>query len=290
MAAATAGEVKAASVKWLSDGVYVLEVQPYPKWRPRRGGVDRKQMPAVGAPPDVRFPPFQRAALANGLKVILAERHSVPVVRLGLLLDAGRRPTSSPCPARPAGHGHARRGHGQPDVAEISDELAALGAELGSGSNLDTSSVACRRSRTSWMRPSTFTPMSSCTPLSPRRISGRLQKLQITDIQQEKDSPVGMALRVFPKIIYGPGHAYGNPFSGSGFEATVAKLTRADLVKFHETWFKPNHATLVVVGDTTMAEIKPKIEKLFQGWKPGKVPSKNVAAVALRQDGRVHPG
>ena len=38
---------------------------------------------------------------------------------------------------------------------------------------------------------------------------------------------------------------------------------REDLIKFHQTWFKPNNATLIVVGDTTMAEIKPKLEKLF---------------------------
>ena len=49
----------------------------------------------------------------------------------------------------------------------------------------------------------------------------------------------------------------------AGTEESVAKLTRDDLAKFHQTWFKPNNATLVVVGDTTLAEIKPKLEKLF---------------------------
>ena len=45
--------------------------------------------------------------------------------------------------------------------------------------------------------------------------------------------------------------------------ARSPKITRDDLVKFHQTWFKPNNATLVVVGDTTLAEIKPKLETLF---------------------------
>ena len=56
-------------------------------------------------------------------------------------------------------------------------------------------------------------------------------------------------------------------------------MTREDLAKWHETWFKPNNATLLVVGDTTLAEIKPLLEKLFAGWKPGDVPKKNVAQV-----------
>ena len=68
---------------------------------------------------------------------------------------------------------------------------------------------------------------------------------------------------------HGAGHAYGNPLTGSGTEASVEKLTREDLVKFHNQWFKPNHATLVIAGDATLAEVTPKLEKLFANWKPG---------------------
>jgi len=66
-----------------------------------------------------------------------------------------------------------------------------------------------------------------------------------------------MALRVVPHLLYGQGHPYSLPFTGSGTEASVSKMTRADLVKFHDTWFKPNNATLLVVGDTTLAEVNP---------------------------------
>jgi zinc protease len=88
-----------------------------------------------------------------------------------------------------------------------------------------------------------------------------------------------MALRVFPALLYGPQHAYGNPFTGSGTESSVSKLTRADLAKFHETWFVPNDSTLIVVGDTTLGELTPKLETLFAGWKPRQVPKKNIGTV-----------
>src|SRR5438093_2286371 len=55
-----------------------------------------------------------------------------------------------------------------------------------------------------------------------------------------------------------PIYAYGNPLTGSGTEESVTRMTRDDLVRFHRTWFKPNHATLVVVGDISLAEIQPK--------------------------------
>jgi zinc protease len=89
-----------------------------------------------------------------------------------------------------------------------------------------------------------------------------------------------MALRVLPKLLYGNGHPYGLPFSGSGYEDGVAKITREDLVKFHQTWFKPGNATMVVVGDTTMSEIKPKLEALFKDWQKGSVPAKKVASIS----------
>src|SRR6185503_6259039 len=95
--------------------------------------------------------------------------------------------------------------------------------------------------------------------------------------QQEKSEPMTMALRVFPTLLYGKEHAYGNPFTGSGTEASVAKITTSDLRKFYDTWMKPNNATLIIVGDTTLDEIAPRIEKLFRYWKPAEVPRKNIA-------------
>ena len=58
---------------------------------------------------------------------------------------------------------------------------------------------------------------------------------------------------------------------------SVAAIKRDDLVKYHDTWFKPNNATLIVVGDTTLAEIRPKLESLFARWQRGDVPMKRLA-------------
>jgi zinc protease len=63
----------------------------------------------------------------------------------------------------------------------------------------------------------------------------------------------------------------------------VESMTRDDLRRFHDRWFKPNNATLLVVGDTTLSEITPKLEKLFAGWKSGPVPTRNIPTVAQPQ-------
>ena len=111
----------------------------------------------------------------------------------------------------------------------------------------------------------------------------RIRAQYLTKIQQEKTQPNSMALRVLPSLIYGDEHAYGQPLTGSGTEASMSAITRTDLVDFHSTWFRPNNATLVVVGDTTMAEIAPKIEALFRDWEQGDIPVKNIAPVSATQ-------
>jgi zinc protease len=171
---------------------------------------------------------------------------------------------------------------------QISDRLADLGATLGTASRLDVSSVSLE-ALTARLDPSLelfadviLHPAFRATDVE------RLRKQRLVQIQREKTDPVGMALRVFPRIVYGEGHAYANPWTGSGTEASTAKIARADLVKFHQTWFKPNHATLVIVGATSLAQIRPKLERLFAGWRPGDVPSKNIATVAPRAGSSVY--
>ncbi len=116
-------------------------------------------------------------------------------------------------------------------------------------------------------------------PAFPEKEFARLQKERIAGIQREKVTPQAMALRVVPTLLYGPGHPYAVPFTGTGTEASVGKMTREDLAKFHDTWFKPNNATLLVVGDTTLAEIKPKLEKLLASWQAGDVPKRTMPHV-----------
>ena len=88
-----------------------------------------------------------------------------------------------------------------------------------------------------------------------------------------------MALRVLPGSALRDGPRLRQALDRVGHRGVDREDHRDDLVEFHRTWFKPNHATLIVVGATTMAEIRPKLERLFAGWRPGDVPAKNIADV-----------
>jgi zinc protease len=273
-------DLKQAARKWLTDDVYILEVSPFPEFESSSVAADRSKLPAPSAPPEVKFPDLQRAQLSNGLKIVLAERHSLPMVNFNLLIDAGYASDQFATP------GTARLSMSMLDEGtrrrtslQISDELALLGADLGSGSGLDSSSVSLSTLTTALGQSLDIYADVILNPAFPEADFKRLQKQLIAGIQQEKSEPVSMALRVFPRILYGSGHAYGNPFTGSGTEESVGKLSRADLEKFHRTWFKPGNATLIIVGDTTLKEITPRLEKYFGAWRAGSVPAKNLAQV-----------
>jgi zinc protease len=289
VAGATARDLQDAAVKWLSDGKYVLEVHPFPEYTTIASAVDRSALPTPGEPPTASFPEMQRAMLSNGLEIVLAERHAVPVVNLRLMVDAGYAadqfglPGTSSLAMSMLDEGTRRR-----TALEISEELAMLGATLGAGSNLDMSTVFFSSLTENLDESLDIFADVVLNPSFPEEDFERLQRQRMVQIQQEKAQPFGMALRVFSQLLYGGDHAYGNPLTGSGTEASVQQMTRESLVEFHETWFKPNNATLIVVGATTMDEIRPKLERLFRDWQPGDVPQKNLATVAHQPGAAVY--
>ena len=277
---ATAAEIRDAARRWLSDGVYVLEVHPFPAYTTVASSVDRKTMPPLGAPPDAPLPAVERRTLANGLKVVLSHRTAIPMVRMSLLLDAGFAADKAGAPGissmtmRMLDQGTATR-----SALQIGDALASLGASLSAGAGLDVATVSLSVLKDKLDPALGIYADVILHPSFPASDFARVKQATLARIQQEKVQPTSLALRVMPALLYGPGHAYSQPLTGSGTEESVRAMTRDDLVRFAQSWFKPNHATLVVVGDITMQELAPKLESAFQGWKPGDIPATNIATV-----------
>jgi zinc protease len=293
---ATVAEVQRASRTWLSDGVFVLNVQPFPEYHAAAAGADRSKLPTVGSPAPLKLPPLQRATLSNGLKVVLAERHAVPVVQISLIVDAGHAADSLALSGSKNLAGTSNlalamisNGTKTRNALQISARSEELGAEIGAGSTLDTSFISLNA--ISSELPNSLELFSDVllNPTFPEAELLRLKNQSIASIQQAKAQPRGIASRLFPSLVYGEGHPYSNPFSGIGTEATVNSMTVDELRGFYKRWVRPDNATLLIVGDTTLQQIQPLLEQRLAGWKapPEALPTKQVSPVALPSKPRI---
>ncbi len=282
---ATISDLRDAARRWLSDGLYQLEVTPYLEYKVASAGADRSKLPEVGTTPNVKLPAFERMTLSNGLKVVLAERHELPLVNFTMLMDAGN---SADNPATPGAAGMTSSlltsGTDKYNALQISDEIQRLGAEIEAGSSLDSSTVSLSALK-SKLEPSLALYSDIVLhPSFPQEDFARQQKLQIAAIQRAKTSPSAMANRVMTPLLYGKEHPYGLVLN----EAGVGKLTQDTIIKFHETWYRPNNATLVIVGDTTLGEIKPQLEKAFASWKQGNTAKRTIPKVEAPKQTEVY--
>ncbi|WP_028080904.1 M16 family metallopeptidase [Solimonas soli] len=280
---ATPAALRAVAQRWLSDGVFKLDVQPFPEYSTAASGADRSKLPELGEPPALKLPPLQHATLANGLQIALAERHDVPVVQFSLLADAGYAADAG------AKAGTAKltfdmldEGAGRYDALSLAAAADALGALIGTGSTLDTSFIKLNALKAKLQPSLALYADVVLRPTFPAPELERLKKLQLAGIQQEKAQAFGIARRLYTKLLYGADHAYANPASGSGTEASVASMQVDDLRAFYRRWLRPDNATLLIVGDTTLAEIKPLLDAQFGAWKApaAPLPRKNLATVA----------
>ncbi|BDU18425.1 M16 family metallopeptidase [Lysobacter auxotrophicus] len=290
---ASARDLTAVANNWLTKGSHTLVVVPGdrtvvaedasvtpapmklpavdPKYTTTRSAVDRSAgPPKTGQFPDLKFPTLQRATLKNGTTVILAERHDIPVVQMsyefagGYSADQGRKLGTSSFAM-----GMMDEGAGELDSLAFGDRAESLGANLGAGASLDGGKAYLSALKQN-LDPSValFAKMLREPRFDQKEID-RVKATWVAGIKQEKARPNGAAMRVLPPLLYGAGHAYAIPFSGSGTEGSIASLTRDDLVAFHRDWVRPDGATLIVVGDTTLKEIVPLLDRHLGDWKPG---------------------
>lgn len=287
---ATPAQLQGVAREWLSHGSYTLEVQPFPQYTVANSTVDRSKLPETNSVPDLIFPKLQRASLANGLNIILAERHSIPTVNIsmqfnaGYAADQGAKPGTANFTMAMLSEGTATR-----TAQQLSETLEGLGANFKAGCSLDSCSVNLDTLTKNIDASLDLYSDLLLQPLFPEQNLRRLRSQWLAGISQEKVDPEKLALRLLPQLLYGAGHPYAAPATGSGTEAGINSLTREDLLYFQKKWMRADNATLIVVDDITMKDLLPKLTSLFSQWSnpPQSKPSKNIAQVALPATARV---
>ncbi|HET7266612.1 MAG TPA: pitrilysin family protein [Oleiagrimonas sp.] len=321
MMAATPEDVRSVARKWLGEGDYTLVVKPLPEgktladvehtdkglgpapgkpelvtpaetdWHAVSSDVDRsKGVPEVTHYPDLTFPTLQHATLDNGIEVTLAERHSVPLVEMSLQFDSGY--------ASDQGHklgranftmGMLDEGTDKLDSIQIAKRKQRLGARIDTGCGLDAC-TASLNALTDKLQPSLalfahIVRHPAFRKADIRRIRGQW----LAGIAHEKARPTTLALRVMPRLLYGKGHAYAMPFTGSGTTASIKALTAADMHAFMHDYIRPDNVRIMVAGDIDMDTLVDELNQAFGDWSAPDtpVPHKDIAKVTPPEHPRV---
>lgn len=288
--AATPEEVRQVAAKWLGAKHYTLIVKPYPPLNASKPVVDRNVLPAIGAEPaDIGFPPVASATLSNGLRIVLAERHSTPVVRCALVVDAGyasdprdKRGTASLAMTL------LTKGGSSSHPFALADALDAIGARVSAWNTLDVSVAALESPSTSVADALDLFAGIVLRPVFPEPNLQSSRRQRLAEIAQDKADPGRTGMSFVRRLIYGDAHPYAVPLSGFGSEQTISRITRDDVVAWHGTWFRPDNSTLVIIGDVTLPEVTPHLERAFGRWRVAASAQTKTMAAPQRQLPKVY--
>jgi len=289
---ASAEAITATANEWLSTGYHEITVLPFGEFQSVATDADRSALPSVTETPELVWPAVETAELSNGMDIVFVRRDAVPVVEMQMVFDAGYAADS----VEGGQTGLASftmnmldEGAGRMDALEIAAEAERLGANLSTGAGLDQSTVTLSALRSNLRDSLDLMATVITDPTFADDDIDRIREQTLNGIRQEMANPIAIALRMLPPEMYGEGHAYSVPFTGSGTMENVTGFTRDDLVAHHRTWMRPDNATLFIVGDTTLDEITPMLERAFRRWDAPStpLPQKNMARAENADSARV---
>jgi zinc protease len=213
---------------------------------------------------EVKFPPYQIRTLANGLQVIAVSHHEQPAVALRLIVRAGGAqdpPEKSGVATLVAAlldQGTATR-----DAEQIATAIDSIGGLIGTGAGSDLTfiqSIVMKDSLAFGL--DMVSDLARNPKFSPEELERQRQQV-LSGLKVGYEDPDYIAGMVFDRLVYGF-HPYGKPDTGT--PASIASVTRDDLVSFHKAWFGANNAILAIVGDVTHEEAFAGAERAFGKW------------------------
>ena len=294
--AVTAADVKRVAAKYLGTNRIRVDVTPGPATpRPEEAAVDRSnqaplvsppvaaiqndidrtKLPTPGPNPEYTPAPAVRRKLSNGVEVLIAERHDLPIVGMNLVVKGGATTVAAGKEGLASLAGSLMtEGTTSRNAVQLARDLGELGASLNASGGLEASTLSLTTLTRHLPKALPIFTDVLFHPSFPEKDLERLRAQRLAALLRQTDSPTTIAGIVFPKLLYGADHPYGR--TANGTPKTVKGLTRDDVVAYHKSVFVPNNAALIVVGDVTPDGIIPVLEAALRDWQPGSPVSHNL--------------
>ncbi|HEU4884533.1 MAG TPA: pitrilysin family protein [Longimicrobium sp.] len=244
-----------------------LDAQPGPRPAPRIVA----QQPGLAPVTPYTLPPVDEFRLANGLRVVLVRQTAVPMVTARLILNAGAEHE----PAARAGLAVLTanllpEGTATMSGPELAERMERLGAEFQTGAGQNLAFVAVTALKPVFGEALSLAAGTVSAPAFPERDFERVRQQGITAHVQAQATVEGLANEAFSRAVFVPEAPYSRRTSGTA--ATLATITRDDVLGWHRSMYVPAGATLLLVGDLAADEARRLAEQAFGAWQ-GAAPS-----------------
>ncbi len=210
----------------------------------------------------VNFPEIQKFELPNKLVVYVVENHEVPLVDVQLVIKAGtvHDELLASMTASILSEGTKKR-----TKAQIDEAIEQVGSSLGTSAGTYDAVISTRV-----LKPNLGLALDLVNDVArnPKLDPAALDKLKEQTkvaIASEKSDGGALASRLVGKLLYPANHPYGQQWAS---EAEISGLTVDQIKAFHDTWYRPNNAYLILSGDVTKDEVRKQVEKTLGTWAP----------------------
>ncbi|MFD2365779.1 M16 family metallopeptidase [Pseudoduganella sp. GCM10020061] len=213
---------------------------------------------------EFRLPAYETTTLPNGLTVILMERHEVPLVSVRAVVKAGAVHDASKAGLADMTGDALLLGTPRHTKAQIDQAFDFRGADISGGSGAEQSGLfaSFKAEDTAALLP-LFAEIVQ-QPGFDKAELGKLRDRKVDELKQAKEHPRNVVQNYYRAMLFGS-TPYASPASGT--VSTVSALTPDDVKGFHQRFYRPDNAAIVVVGDFKAADMKAQLASLFGGWK-----------------------
>ena len=253
-----------------------------------KGAVVKGKAPVNKEILKVKLPRAEEATLKNGLQVVLLRSTKVPTFNMQMVVLSGG--LADPSDYRGLAGFTAsllREGTTKRSSKDISEQVDALGATLNATSGLSsfTSTVTTAGLVENFDQTLDLFADVVRNPTFPAAEVARFKTRTMSQLQLQRSIPQFLAAEQFSRAIYGANHPASFVVAPA---ESITKISSKDLSDFHAKYYRPNNAILAIVGDVTMNEIMPKLEKAFGDWEKGDVPATTIPAAPAQGDSRIY--
>jgi zinc protease len=229
--------------------------------RVRAQGFDRTRPPPVAPAPAFKLPAWTVDTLSNGVRLIMVEKHGLPIVSFSIHFEGGTNQLGSKQGVGPFVSAMMREGTDTRSADQLNDDLALLGTNVGFGIGTEQGSASFS-SLTRTFDPALDIMMDMMLHSTfPSAALERLRTQALAAYTRGQDVVGTIAGQIAPKLLYGD-----QPYGKVTTDADIRAVTRDDVANLAKQFFVPVNATAYLVGDMTRADAKAKLERAFKVW------------------------